>query len=208
MSAPGNATGAFDRGDDGWLRQGFGSLETHAAALRRARPDLGWSSAQLAAGSIEGSVVSCRSPTFAVTCSAVRGSFEMRGPASTEHLVLSLGLALSTAGLQWMHPVQAGMIGVYQPNTDVDVINRDDVSFAVIDISHAELMLEAERNGVVLDSSQIAETGVVEGAIPASRLRRLAGLVAMRHCGRPIATHRGRSRYRARTSRPSRWCRS
>lgn len=155
--------------------------------LRRARPDLAWTSNQLTPGRISGSVISSRTPRFAVTCSTVDGSFEMRGPASTEHLVLSLALAYPTTGLQWMHPVHAGMVGVFQPNVAVDAINRGKVSFAVIDIPHAELALEAERSGIAINPRWLAASGVAAGAVQTAHVARLSRLVAMRHRGLPVA---------------------
>jgi AraC-like DNA-binding protein len=167
-----------------WTHERFDTLDDHRAVLRRARPSLAWESNQLTAGRVHGSVVSCRSGAVAVTCTAVNGSFEMRGPVSTEHLVLSLSLESPTPGTQWMRPAQAGMVGVFLPNTDVDSINRDKVSFAVIDIPHDELERRAKLLGVVIDPAKIARSGIVPGEVAAAPRAWIARLVAAMHRSR------------------------
>lgn len=171
---------------DGWSRQAFQSIEQHYTSLKRVRPDLAWTSRQLARGAIEGSVISHRNARFAVTCTDARGSFEMKGPVSTEHLVFSVALVFPTTGLQWMQPVKAGMVGIFQPGTDVDAINRDNVSFAVIDCPRDELEREAAREGVQIDHGLVSRTGIAPGAIGSEAIGRIARLVAQRQRGRPI----------------------
>lgn len=172
---------------DGWSRQSFGSLDEHYAVLKRVRPNLAWTSRQLARGGMNGTVIACRTQRYAVTCTSAFGSFEMRGPASTEDLVLSLALVFPTNGLQWMQPVQAGMVGVYQPGTAVDAINRDSVSFVVIDIPRDELEREAEREGVVIAPARLAGSGVVPGRVQAETMAHITSLVGTRHLGGKIA---------------------
>jgi AraC-like DNA-binding protein len=171
-------------GEKRWTHERFETLEAHRAALKRARPDLAWKSNQLSSGRVQGSVLSCRTGAVAVTCTSVSGSFEMRGPASTNHLVLSLSLESPIPGTQWMRPAQAGMVGVFLPNTDVDSINRDKVSFAVIDIPYDELERRAQRLGVTIDPAKIARSGVVPGQIAAAPRAWLSRLVTARHRGK------------------------
>jgi AraC-like DNA-binding protein len=168
---------------DGWARQGFASIEQHYATLKRVRPDLAWTSRQLARGAIEGSVIATRTPRFAVTCTAARGSFEMKGPVSTENPVLTLALVYQSLGLQWMQPVKAGMAGFVLPGVAVDAINRDSVSFVVIDISQDELEREVALEGLAVPAGRFARSAVLPGAVPAHRLARLARLVGRRHEG-------------------------
>lgn len=179
--------GVFERqGPDGtWTRERFGTLEAHRAALRRARPGLGWTSNQLSAGRVSGSVISRRRDAVAVTCTRANGSFEMRGPASTRNLVLSLSLESPTPGMQWMRPAHEGMVGVFLANTEVDAINRDSVSFAVIDVPHDALESYAERLDVVIDARKIAQSGIVPGHISPALRARISGLVAGLHAGMP-----------------------
>lgn len=172
--------------DKSWTLEHFDNLEEHRAALRRARPDLAWTSNQLTRGRVHGHVTSCRTGAVAVTCSMVSGSFEMRGPVSTDHLVLSLSLESPTVGRQWMRPVYPGMVGVFLPNTDVDSINRDDVSFAVIDIPRDALELQARRQGVNIDPRNLDQSGVAPGRVAAAPLARMSRLVAARHRGKPL----------------------
>jgi AraC-like DNA-binding protein len=179
--------GTFELQDPGgtWMRAQFGTLEEHRAALRRARPDLGWTSNQLSAGRVSGSVISSRRDAVAVTCTRASGSFEMRGPVSTRNLVLSLSLESPTPGMQWMRPAHEGMVGVFLANTELDTINRGTVSFAVIDISHEALDIHAERLDVVIDPRKIAQSGIVPGQISAALRARVSGLVAGLHAGLP-----------------------
>jgi AraC-like DNA-binding protein len=172
-------------GEKPWTQERFDNLDQHRDVLRRARPDLAWKSNQLAQGRVHGSVMSCRSGAVAVTCSSVSGSFEMRGPASTQNLVLSLSLEAPVPGMQWMRPTGVGMVGIYLPNRDVDTINRGNVSFAVIDIPHAELELRAARLGINIDPAKIARSGVLPGRVAAAPRAWLSRLVAARHRGRP-----------------------
>jgi AraC-like DNA-binding protein len=169
--------------DRRWRFAQFANLDEHRAALRRARPDLGWQSTQLTREAVQGSVISCRTGAVAVTCTRANGSFEMRGPASTDHLVLSLSLESPIPGMQWMRPAQVGMVGVFLPNVAVDAINRDRVSFAVIDLPHDELDRRATRLGIDIDPAKIARSGIVPGQIAASRRVRLARLVTARQRG-------------------------
>jgi AraC-like DNA-binding protein len=173
-------------GSDGWSRQTFGSIDQHYAALKRVRPALGWTSRQLARGGISGTVISSRNPRFAVTCTSAAGGFEMRGPASTDHVVLSLALVFPTVGLQWMQPVQAGMVGVYQPGKAVDAINRDSVSFVVIDISRDELERETEREGNAINPAWLSGSGVAPGCVSPDSVARITRLVSMLHRGDPV----------------------
>jgi AraC-like DNA-binding protein len=172
-----------ERGN-GWTLEHFATLDDHRAVLRRARPSLAWESNQLTAGRVHGSVLSRRSGAVAVTCTAVSGSFEMRGPVSTENLVLSLSFLSPIPSTQWMRPAQVGMVGVFLPNTDVDSINRDKVSFAVIDIPHDALEERARRLGINIDASKIARSGIVPGQIAAAPRAWIARLVAAAHRGR------------------------
>ena len=174
-TAPSPATGA------NWTLARFDNLEAHRAALLQARPTLAWRSTQLAAGAVRGSVVSWRSGGAQVTCTSVDGSFEMRGPASTANLVLSLSLESPIPGLQWMRPAHAGMVGVFLPNHEVDTINRDRVSFAVIDISADELDHRARMLGVNIDPARLSRSGVLPGQLAAAPRRWLSRLVAARH---------------------------
>jgi AraC-like DNA-binding protein len=178
---------AFERQGLGgtWTRAQFGTLEEHRAVLRRARPDLGWTSNQLSAGRVAGSVISNRRDAVSVTCTMASGSFEMRGPVSTRNLVLSLSLESPTPGMQWMRPAHEGMVGVFLANTDVDTINRDKVSFAVIDIPHDALERHAERLDVVIDPGKIARSGIVPGQISTALRARISGLVAGLHASKP-----------------------
>jgi AraC-like DNA-binding protein len=169
-----------------WTRDGFDTLDAHRAALRRARPSLAWRSNQLSPGQVHGSVLSSRLHAVAVTCTMVSGSFEMRGPVSTDHLVLSLSLESPTPGMQWMRPAHAGMVGVFLPNTDVDSINRNKVSFAVIDIPHDDLDGHAKRLGIAIDPAKIARSGVVPGQINPALRARISRLVADLHVGAPV----------------------
>lgn len=171
-------------GNSHWMHERFDTLDGHRAAMRRMRPNLAWRSNQLTAGGVHGSAISCRSGAVAVTCTTVSGSFEMRGPISTDHLVLTLSLESPTPGLQWMRPAQAGMVGVFLPNTEIDTVNRDKVSFAVIDLSHDELELRARRLGVNVDPGKLAKSCVVPGQIPAAARTWLSRLVAAHHCGK------------------------
>jgi AraC-like DNA-binding protein len=134
---------------------------------------------------VAGSVVSSRRDAVAVTCTMASGSFEMRGPVSTRNLVLSLSLESPTPGMQWMRPAGAGMVGVFLANTDVDTINRDKVSFAVIDIPHDALARHAERLDVAIDPKRIAQSGIVPGQISAALRARISELVAGLHAGLP-----------------------
>jgi AraC-like DNA-binding protein len=121
-----------------------------------------------------------------VTCTSVDGSFEMRGPVSTEHLVLSLSLESPTPGLQWMRPAHAGMVGVFLPNQDVDTINRDRVSFAVIDMPPEELDRRARLLGIRVDPARTARSGVLPGQLAAAPRTWLSRLVSARHRGRTL----------------------
>lgn len=168
---------------DGWIQLGFASLEQHQAALRRLRPDLAWTSRQLARGGIEGRVISRRKPGLAVTCTAAVGSFEMKGPVSTENLVLTLALDFPKQSLQWMKPVSAGMVGLVLPGTPVDAINRDRVSFVVVDTSADSIEREAALEGFVLPAGRLDRSAVIPGRIAPDRLERIAHLVARRHLG-------------------------
>ncbi|WP_199553797.1 helix-turn-helix domain-containing protein [Sandaracinobacteroides hominis] len=172
---------------NGWNRQLFTSLDQHYATMKRLRPDLAWTSRQLTPGRIEGTAIAHRGPRFAVTCSAMRGSYEMKGPVSRTNLALSLALHFPTTGLHWMQPVGAGMVGVYQPGTDVDVINRDSVSFVVIDIPRAELEREADREGLVIPAERVNSSGVAPGRVGAAPLARIACHVGHLHNGQPIS---------------------
>lgn len=171
---------------DGWAHLGFGSIEQHYATLKQVRPQLAWTSRQLARGAIEGTVISRRTPRFAVTCTSARGSFEMQGPASTGNLVLSIALVYARQGLQWMQPVKAGMVGVFQPGTPVDAINLDSVSFVVIDSSPDELEREAALEGLVIPGSRLGRSSVIPGTLAADSLHRIARQVGRRHRGLPI----------------------
>jgi AraC-like DNA-binding protein len=173
-----------DGDDRRWTLERFDTLDDHREALRRARPDLAWKSNQLTAGRVHGSVLSCRTGALAVTCTSVTGSFEMRGPVSTDHLVLSLSLESPIPSMQWMRPAQAGMVGVFLPNTDVDTVNRDTVSFAVIDIPHDALEERARCLGVHIDPRKIAHSGIVPGQVAAAPRAWIAKLVAAMHAGR------------------------
>jgi AraC-like DNA-binding protein len=175
---------AHDPDDKGWTLEHFNTLDEHRAALRRARPDLAWTSNKLTKGQVHGSVMSCRSGSVAVTCTKASGSFEMRGPVSTDHLVLSLSLESPIPGMQWMRPAQVGMVGVFLPNIAVDTVNRDKVSFAVIDIPHDELERRAMRLGIDIDPRKIAQSGIVPGQIAAASRAWIARLVAARQLGR------------------------
>jgi AraC-like DNA-binding protein len=183
MIEPTNNEFASDAHDKRWMRERFDTLDTHHAAMRRMRPNLAWKSNQLTPGGVHGSAISCRSGAVAVTCTTVSGSFEMRGPVSTDHLVLTLSFESPTPGLQWMRPAQAGMVGVFLPNTEIDTVNRDTVSFAVIDIPHDELELLARRIGVTIDPRRIATSRVVPGQIPDGSRTWLSRLVAAQHRG-------------------------
>jgi len=172
-----------DAGGKLWTCERFESLEAHRTALRRVRPDLAWTSSQLSRGKVSGSVVSCRSGAVAVTCTAVSGTFEMRGPVSTDHLVLSLSLEAPAPTLQWMRPAKVGMVGVFLPNMDVDTISRDSSSFAVIDLPHDELDSRVRRLGIVLDPKKIASSGVLPGQVAAGPRQWISRLVSARHRG-------------------------
>lgn len=111
------------------------------------------------------------------------GSYEMRGPASTENLVLTLSLETRKPGMQWMRPVLVGMVGVFLPNTEVDSINRDEVSFAVIDISRDALDRYAARLGIIIDQQKLARSAVLPGQIAEAPRKWLSRLVAARHRG-------------------------
>lgn len=166
-----------------WIIERFENLEAHRFALKRARPNLAWSSNQLSPGRVHGSVASCRSGTVAVSCTLMSGSFEMRGPASTDHLVLSMLLETPKPSMQWMRPVQVGMVGVFLPNTEVDSINRDQVSFAVIDFPRDALENYAERNGIDIDPRKLAQSGVLPGQVAAAPRTWMSRLVAAQHRG-------------------------
>lgn len=170
-------------GGKSWTIERFENLESHRAALKRARPSLAWTSTQLAQGRLSGSVASCRAGDIAVSCTSMIGSFEMRGPASTENLVLSLSLESRNPGMQWMRPAQVGMVGVFLRNTEVDSINRDQVSFAVIDISNDALDRYAARRGINIDEKKLARSAVLPGQIAAAQRIWLSKLVAARHRG-------------------------
>lgn len=178
------ATATSPGPDARWTAERFHNLDGHRAALLRARPALAWRSTQLAQGAVRGSVISSRSGSAVVTCTAVDGSFEMRGPVSTEHLVLSLSFESPTPGMQWMRPAHAGMVGVFLPNQDVDTINRDRVSFAVIDMPRDELERRVRQLGINIDSTRIARSGVLPGQIAAAPRAWLSRLVAARHRGK------------------------
>jgi AraC-like DNA-binding protein len=166
-----------------WRVEAFGNLDEHRAALRRARPDLAWRSNQLSRDAVRGTVMSCRSGEVAVTCTRASGSFEMRGPASTRNLVMSLSLESPVPGMQWMRPAQVGMVGVFLPDVAVDTINRDSFSFAVIDISHDELERRATWLGIDIDPTKIARSGVLPGQIAPARRAWLARLGTARQQG-------------------------
>jgi AraC-like DNA-binding protein len=170
--------------DARWTAERFDNLEGHRAALLRARPALAWRSTQLSQGAVRGSVISSRSGSTVVTCTVVDGSFEMRGPVSTESLVLSLSLESPTPGMQWMRPAHAGMVGVFLQNQDVDTINRNRVSFAVIDMPRDELERRARQLGISIDPARIARSGVVPGQIATAPRAWLSRLVAARHRGK------------------------
>jgi len=99
--------------------------------------------------------------------------------------VLSLSLESPTPGMQWMRPAHEGMVGVFLANTEVDAINRDSVSFAVIDVPHDALESYAERLDVVIDARKIAQSGIVPGHISPALRARISGLVAGLHAGMP-----------------------
>lgn len=169
--------------DKHWAVERFDNLDAHRAALRRARPSLAWTSNQLSPGQVYGSVITTRSGSVAVTCTKANGSFEMRGPVSTSNLVLSLSLESPTPAMQWMRPTQVGMVGIFLPNTPVDSINRDNVSFAVIDIPHDDLERRATRLGISIDPAKIARSGVLPGQVATAPRTRMARLVAAQHRG-------------------------
>lgn len=166
-----------------WTIERFENLDGHRTALKHARPDLAWTSRQLTAGRVSGSVASIRSGDIAVSCTSMRGSFEMRGPASTKHLVLSLSLETDKPSMQWMRPAHVGMVGVFLPNTEVDTINRDQVSFAVIDIPSDALERFAVRRGVSIDKGKLARSAVLPGQIAAAPRAWMSRLVAAAHRG-------------------------
>jgi AraC-like DNA-binding protein len=183
MIEPSTSEITSDSSDRHWTLERFGNLDEHRLTLRKARPNLAWRSNQLTPGRVHGSVFSRRSAAVAVTCTMVDGSFEMRGPASTDHLVLSLSLESPTPSMQWMRPAQVGMVGVFLPNVEVDTINRDKVSFAVIDISRDELERRASRLGIAIDPAKIARSSVLPGQIAAAPRAWISRLVAHGHRG-------------------------
>jgi AraC-like DNA-binding protein len=178
-----NSELASDSNDRRWTLERFSNLDEHRLALRKARPNLAWRSNQLTAGRVHGSVLSRRSGAVAVTCTMVEGSFEMRGPASTDHLLLSLSLESPTPSMQWMRPAQIGMVGIFLPNTEVDTINRDKVSFAVIDIPRDELERRANHLGIALDPKKLARSSVLPGQVAAAQRAWISRLVASGHRG-------------------------
>lgn len=165
----------------GWSRARFESLDEHYAALKRVRPTLGWRSRQLCTGQLAGSVITTRTARRAVTCTAASGSVEMVGPVSTGHLVLTMSLVCPTPGLQWMHAVGAGMVAVVQPGTPVDAVNRHDVSFAVIDLSHEKAEGEAAREGLAIPAGILTRDGIAPGRIDPARVARIARMVDAAH---------------------------
>jgi AraC-like DNA-binding protein len=165
---------------DGWQRYAFDSLEQHHALLKRLRPDLAWTSRQLSPGGFRGSVLAIRTPCYAIACTSSSGSFEMRGPVSTDHLVLSLAIHFPTTGRQWMRAVGSGMVGVYLPGEDVDTVNLGTVSYAVIDIPHETLEGEAAQHDAVIDVRRLKQSGVVPGRIPESTIAWIRTIVHMR----------------------------
>jgi AraC-like DNA-binding protein len=167
-----------------WRIERFRNLDEHRIMLRRARPDLAWRSNQLSRDAVNGTVMSCRSGAVAVTCTKASGGFEMRGPASTRHIVMSLSFESPTPAMQWMRPTQAGMVGIFLPHEAVDAINRDRFSFAVIDIPHDELERRATVLGIDIDPAKLTRSGVLPGQIAPARRARLAGLVAAQQQGR------------------------
>lgn len=175
-----------DRDDKRWTIERFENLDGHRAALKRARPNLAWTSRQLSPGRVSGSVASFRSGDIAVSCTSMSGSFEMRGPASTENLVLSLSFETDKPSMQWMRPAHVGMVGVFLPNTEVDTINRDQVSFAVIDIPHDALERYAARRGVVIDQNKLGRSAVLPGQIASAPRALMSKLVAAEHRGETL----------------------
>lgn len=179
-------------GDD-WTRHQFQSMEEHQGLLKCLRPDMAWTSRQLSAGAIRGSVLTSRSPRYTVTCTYSSGNFEMHGPASTDHMVLAVALSIATPGLQWMRPIETGMVGVYQRGEAVNAVNRGAISFAVIDIAPEELEHEARREGVIIETSRLTESGLVPGRVPQQFLSQLQHLVGLRHQDDSVALPSGLS---------------
>lgn len=166
---------------DGWLSNRFDTLEQHHRLLKSLRPDMAWTSRQLSAGTIKGSVLGSRMARYAVTCTSSSGNFEMHGPASTDHLVLAVALHIETPGMQWMRSIETGMVGLYQSGEDVNAVNRDRMSFAVVDISQDELDREARHEDVTIETSRLTASGLVPGRVSGPTLDRLQHLVGLRH---------------------------
>jgi AraC-like DNA-binding protein len=171
---------------DGWMRATFVSLEEHRAVVRRARPNMGWTSSQLTAAAIRGSITGCREAGWAVTTTAISGHFEFHGPLSESGFALSLALDYPTAGYQWMHPVRTGMIGLYRPGSDTGSVIRGEARFAVIDIPEAVLAAEISQHGYRIEPSRLFRQGIVPGRVPPERLSPIARLVALKHRGVPV----------------------
>jgi AraC-like DNA-binding protein len=171
---------------DSWMRATFGSLEEHRAVVRRARPNLGWTSSQLGSAAIHGSIIGCREADWAVTSTAISGHFEFHGPLSEDGFAISLALDYPTAGYQWMHPVRTGMVGLYRPGSDTDSVVRGEARFAVIDIPEAVLVAEAWQHGYRIEPSRTFRQGIVPGQVSSERLEPITRMVALRHRGASV----------------------
>lgn len=177
------APAPLGRPADGWIHRSFEGLEDHRAALLAARPNLGWETNLLSPGLIRGTMLSVRRPRYAVTFTDVEGDFEMRGPAASDGPVLALGIGQHRTGYQWMRPVAAGMIALYQPRDAIDAINLGRIRFAAIDLSEAVLEEEARHYGYHLPPAARQRSGVAPGAVAAATLDPIARLVEAGHRG-------------------------
>lgn len=172
-----------DRCPDGWSRVSFRGVEEHRAVVRRARPNLGWTSSQLSQAAIHGSVIGCREADWAVTATDISGHFEFRGPLSESSFALALALDYPIDGYQWMHPVRTGIVALYRPGSETDSVIRGAARFAVVDIPEAVLEAEAWQHGYRIEPKRLFRQGIVPGQIPHDQLAPIARLVALRHLG-------------------------
>jgi AraC-like DNA-binding protein len=171
----GGAAAASDVGQ--WRQFGFRSVDVLADTVRRARPGVAWSAAQLSRGPLIGSVGTCLGRRARVTCTRVRGSYELRGPLSTANPVFALGLRLEGNSCMWMKPVGSGSFGLLQKDHPTDSVLRGDSFYLTMDVSAEELESEAEREGVVIDEPVIRASGLMPSPLPADRLAPIVALV-------------------------------
>lgn len=139
---------------------------------------------QMSRGRLSGSLAFAEQDGIVTTSGLIDGRVILTGPLSLQQLTIGIGVRLPAGTTHWQHDVTASNLGIYRAGDEHDSFYTPGSLYVAITLPEERLDLEAEQEGLVLETRIACATGVHSRNVNGALISYLDRALLRVHAGR------------------------